>query len=95
MVNVINFGLAIVDAYGKRYLPPKQYAALSPDAVGTHWTFTLGVNRMIKGVDDDDDISQMTINEIVAKCDSCITIKSVDTMDYGRMHMQHWEVSGS
>ena len=104
-VNVINSGLATadavsvmvwfsVDADGKRYLPQKQYAALSPEAANRLWTFTQGVDRLIKGAIDDD-IPPMTINEIVAKYDSCITIKSVDTMDYGRKHMQHWEVSGS
>lgn len=77
-----------VEAEGKTYLPPKQYAALPPDQVGKHWTLAQQ-DRLVKG-----NVPDAPINDVVAQNDDVITITSVDTMDYGSPAMQHWEVSG-
>lgn len=104
-VNVITSGLSTadsvtvfiwdgVDAEGKEYIKPKAFASLPPDMAGRYWTITQGSDRMIKGVVYDD-IPPLTIEALVAKYDDCITVKSVDRMDYGIRSMYHWEVSGS
>lgn len=101
--NVITSGLAAADAVsvmiwfsvtaeGRTYLPPMEYAALSPAEVGRYWTMTPGHDRLLKGVGPAVD-GDITIGKIAAR-DGCITITSVDAMDFGRPHMHHWEVSG-
>lgn len=95
--NVIASGLATADAVnviiwfsadadGKTYLPPKAFAALSPEAASLHWTLA-PQDRMVKGV------TTGTIDAAMAG-DAAATITSVDTMDYGSEAMRHWEVSG-
>lgn len=95
--NVVASGLATADAVnimiwftvqaeGKRYLPPKQYAALSPAAAKQHWTLA-EQDRMAKGT-----VPDVPIKEVVAAYDA-VTITSIDTMDYGSPAMHHWEVA--
>lgn len=102
-VNVITSGLASADAVtvmiwfsveaeGKTYLPPSEYAALPPTGVDGYWTLTQGQDRLLKGKGPEIDADK-TISA-VAQRDGCITITSVDTMDYGHPRMHHWEVSG-
>lgn len=105
--NVIVSGLSSADAVtvyvpimvradggAKRYVEPKRYAALSPADAASCWTMTPGKDRMIKGIAPET-VPPLSISEITARYDACITVKSVDTRDYGNKHMQHWEVSGS
>lgn len=77
-----------VDTGGKTYLPPKAFAALSPEDAIKHWTLA-PQDRLLKGAAPDG-----TLNDILPYCDAEITITSVDAMDYGSDAMRHWEVSG-
>lgn len=79
-----------VDAEGRKYVPPKVYAALSPAEAAQHWTLTPGRDRIIRGVVPDG----MAVKDAVAAYDDCITVTSVDTWDAGSRAMCHWEVSG-
>lgn len=102
-VNVIQSGLTSADAVtvmiwfsveaaGKIYLPPAEYAVLSPAEVDLYWTLAQGKDRLLKGEGPEvPDASAMTA---ITRRDDCITITSVDTMDYGAPHMRHWGVSG-
>lgn len=101
--NVLRSGLAnangvdiiiwrTVASEGKVYVEPKQFATLPPEEVEKYWTLTPATDRMVRGIVPDEPVQ---ISELVTKYDSVITIKSVDTVDYGRPHMHKWEVSGS
>jgi len=101
--NIITSGLAsadglfvmipfAADAGGKMYLPPLQYAALSPSRVVDHWTVTEGTDRIIKG--DPESPSVLTDIKPIVAMDHCYTVTAVDAFDFGRVHMRHWEVYG-
>lgn len=96
--NIINSGLSTadslllyvwfsVDAEGKTYLQPKEYAALDPVDVVDYWTMTPMKDRIVKG--NVSDIMQ----DAVSKYDEVFTIQNVDTKDFGSQHMRHWEIS--
>ena len=101
--NIITSGLAsadgllvlipfAVDAGGKTYLPPLQYAALPLEQVSHHWTMTEGTDRIIKG--DMDNFDALPDIKPIVAMDHCYTITAVDIFDFGREHMRHWEVYG-
>lgn len=104
--NVIQSGLASADSTfimiwfsvtttdGRTYLPPKQYAALPADRVDSHWTLLPMHDRMIKGIVPGPAVAE-SLADLDKEYDDLITVKSVDTMDYGSPAMHHWEVSGS
>lgn len=79
---------------GRTYLPPKQYAALSAAEVDRHWTLWPMHDRMIKGIVPGPAVVE-TLADMDKAYDDLITVKSVDTMDYGSPSMKHWEVSGA
>lgn len=98
--NVIASGLANADglkvfiwfdepAGGKTYLPPEEYAALSPAGVVNHWTLTPNAkDRIVKGTVTE------TMQAAQAAHDEFYTITNVDTFDMGGRIMRHWEASG-
>ena len=81
-----------VDAGGKTYLPPSQYAALPPEQVSGHWTMTEGNDRIVKGAAEN--TATLTDIKAIVAADHCYTVTTVDIMDFGRKHMRHWEVYG-
>lgn len=81
-----------VDAEGKTYLEPKQFAALSSlEEVAKHWTLDPVSSRMVRGIVPDEPTA---ISEVTGKYDAVMTVKSVDTVDYGPEYMRKWLVSG-
>lgn len=105
-VNTIKSGMATVStvevmiwfsatAEGKTYLPPKQFAALPPGDVPRHWTLAKGHDHLFKGIIPEIVTPPNTITKLKKLYDDCITIKTVDTADFGNPGMRHWAVSGA
>jgi len=87
---------------GTNHLNPIAWQALTTKT--GKWTLQDG-DVVVKGVVTDeiadastDPISHVvtpavTITSLTKKYDDVVTISSIDTMDYGAIAMQHWEVS--
>lgn len=78
-------------AVGDDYLKPVAWQAL-PVKTGK-WTLQTG-DILVKGAVTDELSSSFTASDLKEKYDDVVAITSVDTMDYGTVGLQHWEVSG-
>lgn len=73
------------DFFGKQYVKPK---AFKKDAQG-NFTLESG-DIVVKGLID----FAGSAAQLEKEYDDVILITSIDTMDYGSLEMQHWEVGG-
>lgn len=81
------------DAQGKAYLPAKRFAALAPEDVNRYWTLEKAQTRLVRGIGIE--LAEgMSIKDVAAASEACMTAMHVDTMDYGDVRMHHFEVSG-
>lgn len=98
--NVIKSGLISADqvaiyipfARGANYLQPITWQALS-NKTGK-WTLQIG-DFVVKGLVNDSIGSSFTISDLKAKYNDVLSIKSVDTMDRGSIHMRHWQLGAN
>lgn len=74
---------------------------LEADSVAVYIPFERGSvsiksgDVMVKGVVTDAISTLFTITDLKAKYPNSVRVTSVDTMDYGSGHMQHWQIGGS
>ena len=73
------------------YIKPKAFAALE-DKAG-YWTLGME-DKMVRGAADFEPDENRRIGELDQLYDDVITIKRVETRDYGSKTMQHWEAGG-
>lgn len=84
-----------VDAEGKTYLPPKEYA--QEQEKGGFWTifddgdYSGAECYFIKG---EHAIDIYPFSKAREKHDYCYHVSSVDLRDFGSKSMQHWQVGG-
>jgi len=106
--NVIQSGLIAADSvrifipftFGMSYKKPKTWAALSTKT--GYWTLAVG-DVLVKGTVTDEihdavvspPSAAFTMTDLKAKYDDVVTIKSVDTIDYGSLSMRHWQLGAS
>lgn len=58
------------------------------------WTLQVG-DFVVRGVVTDEITSSFTITGLKAKYNDVLSIKSVDTMDYGSQALRHWQIGAS
>lgn len=75
----------------RQYVGPKAFAALENKA--SYWTLGME-DKIVRGIIDFEPDENQRIGELEQMYDDVITIKRVDTRDYGSKSMQHWEVGG-
>ena len=110
--NVLKSGLAAiesvsvfipfsVDAGGKEFLPPKEYAKLNESDLSKYYTFvTNSQDFLIQGIIDYDidNTSSQTVTAGLSylknNYDKVMTISVVDEKNYGSDDMRHWEIGG-
>lgn len=83
----------IPKALGANYLLPKAWALAIVDEEyeDDKWTLQPG-DFVVKGTVAEEITSEFSISALQAKYDNVLAITSVDTMDYGSLSLQHWEV---
>lgn len=75
----------------RQYVGPKAFAALEDKSA--YWTLDME-DKIVRGVIDFEPDANQRIGKLEQMYDNVITIKRVDTRDYGSKAMQHWEVGG-
>jgi len=76
-------------ARGTNYLKPKAWQALTTKT--GKFTFQEG-DFIVKGAVTDEIGTGFTMTNLKAKYDDVLQVTSVDTMDMGSLHLQHWNV---
>jgi hypothetical protein len=75
-----------------------QSGLLEADSVTVYIPFARGDisvkagDVLVKGIVTDTIGPSFTITNLKAKYDDVVTVRSVDTMDYGSAAMQHWQI---
>jgi len=78
-----------------------QSGMLQADKVAVYIPFSVGSftikpgDVLVKGLATDEISASFTITDLKKAYSDVITVKSVDTMDYGSSHMQHLQIGGS
>lgn len=75
----------------RQYIGPKAFAAL--EDTSAYWTLGME-DKIVRSVIDFEPDANQRIGDLEQMYDDVITIKRVDTRDYGSKAMQHWEVGG-
>lgn len=75
----------------RQYIEPKAFAALKDKSA--YWTLGME-DKIVRGSIDFEPDATQRIGDLEQRYDGVITIKRVDTRDYGSKAMQHWEVGG-
>jgi hypothetical protein len=74
---------------------------LQADSVSVYIPFARGVmlimpgDVIVKGAVSDEISSSFTISDLKRKYADVVTVRSVDSMDYGSNHLRHWQVGAS
>ncbi len=74
---------------GADYLKPVAWQGL-PDKT-SKWTLQAG-DVVVRGLVSDELTEALTVSDLKRKYDDVLIISSVDTMDQGSFHLQHWQV---
>jgi hypothetical protein len=78
-----------------------QSGLLQADSVAVYIPFSRGSitfkvgDVLVKGLVDDEISPSFTITALKAKYADVVTVKSVDTKDFGSASMQHWQIGAS
>lgn len=83
-----------VDAQGKRYAAPREWARAGLSGADGLFTFQ-AKDFLVKGVCEYRHGEGHPVSELLEQYDGATTITSVETNDFGSADMRHWRIGGA